>query len=65
MGAKIDKRKPLIDQLTNVFTRDQLEELIAKNNLDTEWRKFISKWKMKGWIIKLRTGVYQKTEGMS
>ena len=59
-GAKIDKCKPLIEQLTNVFTRAQLEELIEKNQLDTEARFYVAKWKAKGWIVKLRKNVYQK-----
>ena len=59
-GAKIDKCKPLIEQLTNVFTRAQLEELIEKNQLDTEARFYVAKWKSKGWIVKLRKNVYQK-----
>ncbi len=59
-GAKVDARKPLIDQLTTVFTRDQLSELIRQNELDTEERHFIAQWKAKGWIIKLRKNVYQK-----
>ena len=56
----MDARKPLIDQLTTVFTRDQLSELIRQNELDTEERHFIAQWKAKGWIIKLRKNVYQK-----
>ena len=59
-GAKVDKRKPLIEQLTNTFTRAQLDELISRNDLDTEARFFISQWKSKGWIIKIRKNVYQK-----
>ena len=59
-GAKNDKRKPLIEQLTNTFTRAQLDELISRNELDTEARFFISQWKSKGWIIKIRKNVYQK-----
>ena len=59
-GAKVDKRKPLIEQLTTVFTRAQLDALIQQNGLDTEARFFISQWKSHGWIIKLRKNVYQK-----
>jgi hypothetical protein len=59
-GAKVDKRKPLIEQLTTVFTRAQLDALIQQNGLDTEARFFISQWKSNGWIIKLRKNVYQK-----
>ena len=59
-GAKVDKRKPLIEQLTTVFTRAQLIALIQQNGLDTEARFFISQWKSNGWIIKLRKNVYQK-----
>lgn len=56
----MDKRKPLIEQLTTTFTRAQLNELIEQNGLDTEARFFISQWKSNGWIIKLRKNVYQK-----
>jgi len=59
-GAKIDQRKPLIQQLTSTFTRAQLIELCDKLQLDTDPRNFISQWKAKGWIIKLRKNVYQK-----
>ena len=59
-GAKVDKRKPLIEQLTTTFTRAQLIELIEQNGLDTEARFFISQWKANGWIIKVRKNVYQK-----
>lgn len=59
-GAKVDKRKALIEQLTTTFTRAQLIELIEQNNLDTEPRFFISQWKSSGKIIKLRKNVYQK-----
>lgn len=59
-GAKVDKRKPLIEQLTTTFTRAQLEELIDKNQLDTEARFYVSQWKSKGLIVKLRKNVYQK-----
>lgn len=59
-GAKIDKRKPLIDQLTTTFTRQELIALIDQNGLDTEARYFISQWKSSGKIIKLRKNVYQK-----
>ena len=60
-GAKIDERKPLLDQLTTTFTRNQLIELIELNELDTEARYFISQWKAKGMICKVRKNVYQKT----
>lgn len=59
-GAKIDQRKPVIDQLTDTFTRDQLNVLIEKNGLDTEARFFLSQWKAKGLITKLRKNVYKK-----
>ena len=56
----VNKRKPLIEQLTTTFTRAQLEELIDKNQLDTEARFYVSQWKSKGLIVKLRKNVYQK-----
>lgn len=59
-GAKIDQRKPLIEQLTDTFTRDQLIALIEKNGLDTEARFFLSQWKAKGLISKVRKNVYRK-----
>jgi hypothetical protein len=59
-GAKVDKRKPLFDQLTNVFTRDQLVELSKKNEMNPDVRSRIYQWYTKGWIIKLRKNVYQK-----
>lgn len=59
-GTKTDKRKPLIEQLTATFTREQLEELINKNKLDTEARHFLSQWKKKGWIVKIEKNTFQK-----
>lgn len=59
-GAKVDQYKPLIEQLTTTFTREQLDELITQNCLDTEARFFLSQWKSKGWITKVRKNVYQK-----
>lgn len=59
-GAKVDKRKPLFDQLTNVFTREQLVELSRKNDLNPDVRSRIYQWYTKGWITKLRKNVYQK-----
>lgn len=59
-GAKIDKHKPLIEQLTSTFTKAQLVELIEQNGLDTEPRFFISQWKSNGWISKVHKNVYQK-----
>lgn len=59
-GAKVDKRKPLFDQLTTVFTRDQLVELSKKNEMNPDVRSRIYQWYTKGWIIKLRKNVYQK-----
>lgn len=41
-------RKPLIDQTPSTFTRTQLEQLIKDNNMVTEARFFLSKWKEKG-----------------
>lgn len=59
-GAKIDQRKSLYDQLTTTFNRLQLEDLIVRNELDTEARVFLSKWKAKGMIVKVQKNVYQK-----
>lgn len=60
LGSKPDTRKPLIEQLTKEFTRAQLCELIEKNNMDTDARRFLSMWKSKGWIEKVGKNVYRK-----
>lgn len=59
-GAKTDDRKPLIDQLTETFTRAQLIDKCKELQLDTPPKNFLNKWKTKGWIIKIRKNTYQK-----
>lgn len=59
-GAQIDKRKPIIDQLTTTFTRNQLELLLKQNDMETEARFFISQWKRKGWIKKVEKNTFRK-----
>ena len=60
LGSKPDRRKPLLEQLTKEFTRAQLCELIERNNMDSEARFFLSRWKSKGWIEKTDKNVYRK-----
>ncbi len=59
-GAKVDKRKALVEQLTTTFTREQLEELIRQNEMDTDARFFLSQWKAKGWIERVSKNVFRK-----
>ncbi|MCI7782667.1 MAG: hypothetical protein MR544_06160, partial [Parabacteroides sp.] len=53
-------RVPLFDQLSQTFTRDQLDELIKRLEISTPSRIFLSKWKAKGWIEETQKYVYQK-----
>ena len=53
-------RVPLFDQLSQTFTRDQLDELIKRLEVSTPSRIFLSKWKAKGWIEETQKYVYQK-----
>ena len=53
-------RVPVFDQLSNTFTRDQLDEIIKRNEVSTPTRIFLSKWKAKGWIRESQKYVYQK-----
>ncbi len=53
-------RIPLYDQLSETFTRDQLEEAIKRLEITTPARVFTSKWKSKGWIKEIKKYVYQK-----
>ena len=59
-GAKVDKRKALVEQLTTTFTREQLKELIRQNEMDTDARFFLSQWKAMGWIERVSTNVFRK-----
>lgn len=53
-------RVPIFDQLSQTFTRDQLEELVKRLEISTPTRVFLSKWKAKGWIRETQKYVYQK-----
>ena len=53
-------RVPVFDQLSKTFTRDQLDEIIKRNEVSTPTRIFLSKWKAKGWIRETQKHVYQK-----
>ena len=55
-------RLPVFDQLSGTFTTDQLKELLTRNELTTSAKVFLSKWKAKGWIMKVRKDVYKKNE---
>lgn len=55
---KTDER--LIDQLTTLFTRQQIDLLIKENGNLTQSRFFISQWKAKGWIEKIAKNQYRK-----
>ena len=53
-------RVPLFDQLSQTFTRDQLDELIKRLEISTPSRIFLSKWKAKGWIEETSKFAYEK-----
>lgn len=53
-------RVPVFDQLSNPFTRDQLDELVMRLEVGTPTRVFLSKWKAKGWIRETQKFVYEK-----
>lgn len=53
-------RVPVFDQLSQGFTRDQLDELIKRLELTTESRFFLSKWKARGWIKETAPKTYEK-----
>lgn len=53
-------RVSVFDQLTHIFTRDQIDELIKRQELTTESRFFISKWKGRGWIKETAPKTYEK-----
>ena len=55
-------RLPVFDQLSGTFTTDQLKELLTRNELTTSAKVFLSKWKAKGWIMKVSKDVYKKNE---
>ena len=60
--AQSKVRVPLFNQLTDTFTRDQLTELVKRNETGTPVRVLLSKWKAKGWIEEKQKYVYKKTE---
>lgn len=53
-------RVPVFDQLSETFTRDQLDEIVKRCEVSTPTRVFLSKWKAKGWIKETQKHVYQK-----
>ena len=53
-------RVPVFDLCTKTFTRDQLDELIKRQELTTKTRIFICKWKQKGWIRETAKNTYEK-----
>ena len=53
-------RVSVFDQLSHIFTRDQLDELIKRLELTTESRFFLSKWKGRGWIKETAPKTYEK-----
>lgn len=59
-GAEVKPTARLIDQLTTVFTRQQLDILREQNNNSTDTRFFLSQWKKKGWIEKIGKNQYRK-----
>lgn len=59
-GASPNPNNRLIDQVTTVFTRQQLDILIKENGNNTESRFFLSQWKAKGWIEKIGKNQYRK-----
>lgn len=52
--------KPVFDQLSHTFTRDQLQELTKRLEMKTPVRILLSKWKGKGLIAETQEHVYQK-----
>ena len=58
--AQKGEKKTLFDQLTTVFTRDQINLLIRENGMTTESRFFLSQWKAKGWIEKIDKNQFRK-----
>lgn len=52
----------LYDDIDNVFTRNQLEALVAHHQLLTRPRQFIYLWKKSKLIVELEDGRYAKTD---
>lgn len=59
-GSNPDRQKPLFDQLTTVFTRQQLDTLIRENCRQSESRFYLFRWKAKGWIEKIDKNQFRK-----
>lgn len=53
-------RVPVFNQLTSPFTRQQLDEIVKRNELTTPTKVFISKWKGKGWIDQTGNDTFTK-----
>lgn len=56
----IVKKPALYDLMPQRFTRDQLREMIIKEELGTPARTFIFKWLKKKWIYEVEKDVYEK-----
>ena len=53
-------RVAVFNQLTSPFTRQQLDEIVKRNELTTPTKVFISKWKGKGWIDQTGNDTFTK-----
>ena len=60
-GEPVGGRIPLFDQLSETFTRDQLQQLIVKNEFGTPLRVVLSKWRTQGWIRQVQKNVFEKS----
>ena len=57
-----NRRVSLFDMLPEVFTVEQLREIINNQELNTPERVFISQWNTRGWIEKVEKKVYRKND---
>ena len=57
------KKQTLYDMMPKRFTRDQLREMVIKEELGTPARTFIFKWLKKKWIYEVEKDVYEKLYG--
>ena len=54
------KKPTLYDLMPKRWTRDQLREMVVKQELGTPVRTFIFKWLKKKWIYEVEKDVYEK-----
>lgn len=54
------KKQTLYDMMPKRWTRDQLREMVIKQELGTPARTFIFKWMKKKWIYEVEKDVYEK-----